>query len=386
MSDIEIIEAFWNALAEDDPLWAILSDPARRGGRWDLGTFFRSGEREISTLIYQLEHLLAPQPIARHRALDFGCGVGRLSQALADFYAGVVGVDVSSKMIEHAERLNRHGDRVVYVHNKSEDLARFENGSFDLIYSDLVLQHMPPANALGYIREFIRLLSRRGILVFQLPSHPRMAPQATVVPMIESAYRAQIDVLETPKLCSPEAPAAIDVRIKNVSRETWDQSRVGVIRLGNHWLSRDGAMLLQDDARADLPLVLNPGEVADAMLQVTVPASGEHLLELDLVHEGYSWFADKGSQTTRMAVGTMANAPTGASAPIQGDGWDESRLLLPKRAVASAEVCFPMHGIPRNDVIAFINSLGGETFYVENDDRGGQEWAGFRYFVRRSTA
>jgi SAM-dependent methyltransferase len=385
MSDIETSEAFWNSLAENDPLWAILSDPTRRGGRWDLGTFFRSGAREISTLIYQLEHLVGSQRVERNRALDFGCGVGRLTQALAAYYGAVVGIDVSSKMIEHARRLNRYGDRVAYVHNKSEDLARFENGTFDLIYSDLVLQHMPPANALVYIREFLRLLSPRGLLVFQLPSHPRAAPRQNIVAMSNSAYRAQIEVTARPQSWRSEATTSIGLRIKNVSTETWDQSRVGVIRVGNHWLSRDGAMLVQDDARAELPAVLSPGEAATATLDVTVPATGDHLLELDLVHEGYSWFADKGSQSTRLMVGPTDGTRTTMSAPIEVMTWDESFLPRPNRE-PSNDVRFPMYGIPRNDVLAVIASLGGETFYVENDDRGGQEWAGFRYFIRRSTA
>jgi 2-polyprenyl-3-methyl-5-hydroxy-6-metoxy-1,4-benzoquinol methylase len=157
-------EEFWNQLAQRDPLWAILSDPTRRGGRWDLDTFFRTGEREISTLMYQLERLLGAANVFTHRALDFGCGVGRLTQALARYYGNVVGVDISLGMIEHARRLNRHRDRVTYLHNTRQDLA--VPGTFDLIYSDLVLQHMPPDQSLRYIGDFIELLAHEAFWSF----------------------------------------------------------------------------------------------------------------------------------------------------------------------------------------------------------------------------
>ena len=46
-------------------------------------------------------------PRARALALDFGCGAGRLSRALAAHFEHVVGVDVSASMIETARALNR---------------------------------------------------------------------------------------------------------------------------------------------------------------------------------------------------------------------------------------------------------------------------------------
>lgn len=71
MGDINAAERFWNTLADRDPLWAILSDPTRSDGRWDLETFFRSGEREISTLVYQLDTLLGRFVTARGGVLIF---------------------------------------------------------------------------------------------------------------------------------------------------------------------------------------------------------------------------------------------------------------------------------------------------------------------------
>src|ERR1700720_2495810 len=106
MKELERLRATWGALGEDDPLWAILSRPDKRGGHWNAEEFFAAGEAEIIGLERYCEHFGLPRE--RRRALDFGCGVGRLTRALATRYAEVVGVDISSSMIEQARQLHAH--------------------------------------------------------------------------------------------------------------------------------------------------------------------------------------------------------------------------------------------------------------------------------------
>jgi ubiquinone/menaquinone biosynthesis C-methylase UbiE len=109
----------------------------------------------------------------RGRALDFGCGVGRLTQALAGHFEEVAGVDIASSMVEQARAMNAYGARCSYHLNERSDLSAFPDGHFDFIYSSITLQHMEPRYALAYIREFVRLLSDGGIVMFQLPRGPR---------------------------------------------------------------------------------------------------------------------------------------------------------------------------------------------------------------------
>src|SRR3954454_19384309 len=97
----------WEALGEQDALWAILSVPEKRGGGWDLDAFFETGRREVADLMALAERL--ERPVARAAALDFGCGVGRVTQALAEHFETVTGVDVAESMVREARRLNRHG-------------------------------------------------------------------------------------------------------------------------------------------------------------------------------------------------------------------------------------------------------------------------------------
>src|SRR6185295_15807017 len=156
-SALESSKELWDALAEVDPLWAILSDTAKKGGRWDVKRFFQTGIAEIALLFYELQ--LRGVDVSRASALDFGCGVGRLTQALASHFDHAVGVDVSPKMIELATAINRFPQRVSYVVNDRPDLSAFGNAAFNFIVSSIVLQHISPEITLGYLREFHRVLA-----------------------------------------------------------------------------------------------------------------------------------------------------------------------------------------------------------------------------------
>src|SRR5215471_11410746 len=158
----------WNTFGKEDPLWAILTRDDARHQRWDVVEFFATGVTEIGTLMKRLEALGLPR--MRRRALDFGCGVGRLTQALCGHFEEIVGVDIAPSMIRLAKAHNRHGRHCRYRVNKTADLRSFGDDHFDLIYSNLVLQHMRPDFARAYIQEFVRVVAPDGLVVFGLPS------------------------------------------------------------------------------------------------------------------------------------------------------------------------------------------------------------------------
>ena len=160
----------WEDLGDLDPCWAILAYPDRRFGRWDIDEFFRSGEAEIGRLSADMERL--GYPVKRERALDFGCGVGRLTRALAPHFRRCYGVDVSAPMIAAARKLNTAYPNCEFVVNGDPDLRMFPSRHFDLIYSVLVLQHLPTRGAIAaYVSDFARILAPGGLLVCQIPSH-----------------------------------------------------------------------------------------------------------------------------------------------------------------------------------------------------------------------
>lgn len=172
---LDDVRSTYEEWGRDDPFYAVLTRRGKEGGKWDPDEFFRTGREEIAEVMEYLAGLDDVDP-GSGAALDFGCGVGRLTQALADHFDEVVGVDISSSMVEKAREHNRHGERVEYVVNTRDDLSRFEDGRFDLVYSNKVLQHMPPRYGRRYVRDFFRVLAPGGLALFQMRAGPRVEP------------------------------------------------------------------------------------------------------------------------------------------------------------------------------------------------------------------
>jgi SAM-dependent methyltransferase len=183
-SDLDRLRLDWTRLGAEDPLWAVLIRPGTRHGGWDPDEFLATGRAEVGAALTRLDELgVLPRP---GRVLDFGCGAGRASQALAEHAAEVVGVDVSEPMLATARRLDRSGGRCTFVLNERPDLSVFADASFDLVYSSLVLQHLPPPLARSYLAELTRVLRPGGAMAVQVATRPtfsvkgllfRFAPQ-----------------------------------------------------------------------------------------------------------------------------------------------------------------------------------------------------------------
>jgi len=189
----------WHLFGSTDPFWAIITDPLKKGNLWDVEEFFQTGKGDAEGILSQVE-ACRPLPEKR-RALDFGCGAGRITQALGAHFEEIHGVDIAPSMIALAERYNRLGDRCHYVLNTEPDLRIFPDRHFDLIYSVLTLQHMPPHLARGYLQEFLRVLRPEGALLFQLPARLKNPPTLPGRAWAR-VYRAWLDVAhsETPQM------------------------------------------------------------------------------------------------------------------------------------------------------------------------------------------
>lgn len=135
----------WEAIGKVDAYYGVLTydqytrerlDPARRE------EFFQTGEEHcwrIFNIIYQ--HL---QPdFAPKRALDFGCGVGRILIPLAQHCTEVVGMDVAASMLAEARANCAERDLTNVSFAASDDALSQVSGDFDFIHSFIVFQHIP---------------------------------------------------------------------------------------------------------------------------------------------------------------------------------------------------------------------------------------------------
>ena len=157
--DAERAVQTWETWARTDPKYAILSSDEVRD--WDDDRFMAH--------CWEADHALrlADEVITvrRGRALDFGCGIGRLSQRLAQEFDTVLGVDLSPTMVKEAKRLNRYADRCEYVR---ADLDRFIDAEFDFVLSVYVIQHIAPSLQAPILRDLTRVLKPDGLAVIQI--------------------------------------------------------------------------------------------------------------------------------------------------------------------------------------------------------------------------
>lgn len=168
--DIQDFQAQWKELGKHDPMWVVLTDPTKLGGRWKAEDFFPTGVAEINGIWAQLSALNVR--VQSGAALDFGCGLGRLTQALCPKFDRCVGVDISESMLAGAQSFNQFQDKCQYVLNSDPDLRQFGDESFDFVLSLIALQHTPTRFQKRYVSDFLRILKPGGIAFFQVTDCP----------------------------------------------------------------------------------------------------------------------------------------------------------------------------------------------------------------------
>jgi SAM-dependent methyltransferase len=393
----------WEGLGRTDPLFGILSDPAKWGGKWDADEFFASGRAHVEKLLRSLNDARAS--FKRDTCLDFGCGVGRLTVPLSASFNRTIGVDIARSMIDLARRYHAASTQCEFLVNRGLDLRQFPDATFDVVHSCLVLQHIPPDISMGYIAEFFRVCKPGGLVVFQLPSETR--PESIISAehaLPDSAYVAAIAVTDPPASLESSEFATLDVVVTNNSPVVWrhDIPAGRHICVANHWLRQDGTTAIFDDARAFLPRTIGPGERFEVPLRIQAPGeAGEYQLEIDLVQEFVCWFAEKGSNTARSAVKVRAstaaesNAPTApavatdAAAGLRNAASSRPAISIVdwiRKRFRSGTPSFEMHTVPRSQVEEAVRIAGGHLIQAIDDNAAGPRWCSYTYVCRRLPA
>jgi len=232
--DLDRMRADWTALGAQDPLWAVLVTPEGRHDAWDREAFLATGRAEVSDVLGRVAAL--GLTVEHGSALDFGCGAGRLTQALRDDFDRVVGVDFSLPMLERARQLDE-ADGCEFVHNPRDDLSLFESATFDLAYSSLVLQHIPTGAARRYLAELVRVIRPGGLVAVQVATRPDTSLKGRLAAVLPRSvvrflqrrvlgYPAPMDMYP---LTSADVTSAVDAQGRVIA--AWDESMYG-----GHWV------------------------------------------------------------------------------------------------------------------------------------------------------
>ena len=126
-------------------------------------------------------------------------------------------------------------------------------------------------------------------------------------PLAPEDFRADLSIVSAPPVVKTGEQFSLRVRVKNDSKTVWlAQDRTGgpfQVSLGDHWLDKDGRMIIHDDGRSAVLDEIAPGQEVEMPLAVNAPKTpGEYVLEIDMVQEGVSWFGVRGSPTVRLRM------------------------------------------------------------------------------------
>lgn len=158
-------DAEWERFGRKDPYFGVLADAKFHAANLtdaNREEFFRTGVEYVDDVLRKIRQHLDPDFTSR-RVLDFGCGVGRLVIPFAKVAQEVTGVDVSDSMLREARRNceARSVGNVTLV--KSDDTLSRLNGTYDLVHSVMVFQHIPVSRGERIFEALLAHLEENGI-------------------------------------------------------------------------------------------------------------------------------------------------------------------------------------------------------------------------------
>jgi SAM-dependent methyltransferase len=160
--DTQWMQERWESLARRNAEFFIWTDVARGDD------FAASGERDAGRIMT----LVGSRLTSRGRALEFGCGVGRLTIPIARHFDEVIGVDIAPTMLAKLTQnsLDAGASNVKAFHVDD----RWENiGAVDLAYSHIVFQHVEDWNHISsYFRRIASCVREGGVFYAQFDTRP----------------------------------------------------------------------------------------------------------------------------------------------------------------------------------------------------------------------
>lgn len=172
MADSEVsgrMREDWNARAREDAGYYVAFGRREQSD----ADFYATATEVINGLESELRRVPAAQR-SIWKALEIGCGPGRLMRPMSRHFAEIHGVDVSDEMIALArQRLSDIPTAHPHV-NDGASLTEFPDGWFDFVYSYAVFQHIPSREVVSaYMKEIHRTLKIEGFARLQFNGLPR---------------------------------------------------------------------------------------------------------------------------------------------------------------------------------------------------------------------
>lgn len=212
------MQAEWNERAAEDAHYYVAF------GRRDQDNeeFFATGADVVRALEAELKRV--PGAL---RALEIGCGPGRLMRPMARHFEEIHGVDIADEMVARAIQNLAGTPNAHPQHATGSDLSAFPDNHFDFVYSYAVFQHIPSGEVVfGYLREVARVLKPGGIAHLQLNGLPKTAQTYTTW----SGFRIGADEVREFTRCNGLQLLALDGVETQYMWTTWRKKATVTIR------------------------------------------------------------------------------------------------------------------------------------------------------------
>lgn len=157
----------WEKIGANNPYYGVLTFEEYRHSNISEETreiFFQSGLTHIESILQKIRSNIDKE-FTINRALDFGCGVGRLVIPLSKIAQEVTGVDVSESMLEEAKKnCEKYSIKNVKFIKSDDDLSRL-SGKYNLIHSFIVFQHIPTKRGRILFKNILEHLEEGGVCI-----------------------------------------------------------------------------------------------------------------------------------------------------------------------------------------------------------------------------
>ena len=152
---------------------------ASRADTIDGPTWQESAAADLRTLEHELR-----KPLEGERALDIGCGLGRLTRHLAGAFGEVIALDISPQILGRCQERLADLDNVRYILGGADALTAISSSSIDCVISVCTFQHITSVREItAYLHQVGRLMTdNTGAAAIQLRRNSlrRMSRDAAV--------------------------------------------------------------------------------------------------------------------------------------------------------------------------------------------------------------
>ncbi len=184
----------WEKWGKSSPYYGVLSNEKFTGQTISdslADQFYASGQNDVANAIKMIKAMHNGTLPQFKRAVDFGCGVGRITVPLAQHAKKTTGLDISPSMLEAARQNLPATLRKRITYETSDSNLTALPKQYDLVYSNIVLQHIPTKRGYRIISKLLDNLERQGFAAL----HVTYAHQAPRLKRFTITLRSHVQIV-----------------------------------------------------------------------------------------------------------------------------------------------------------------------------------------------